>query len=200
MDRFTKLLGCFKTQPKSSSNDFEDEIFNISRKLNIIILPVDGNKSKLYNESIHGIDEEDTWNVFVVNALKTYIVKNINEELILDTKSTDAIFKLFDVLWNYTLSGKQLQYYLFWKEKTFFLYTFPLQSLKKNNFIGGILFMKPISRKKNITHTTISGKLLPVRYSVDSSNNKINAEVFTNYIEINDENSETFNDYISNLK
>lgn len=134
-----------------------DSITELNRHLNnhtsgewkVSILPVLPNFDidNLYPLS----DHVERWNIFIVGNDKTYILASINDIHIPGVASLPnhqahnimpkELSTVFDSIWNKTLAGRQLQFYMVWNAKLYFVNTYPFFN-GKNDVIGAILFMR----------------------------------------------------------
>lgn len=170
---------CFCT-PKTkddSQKNLNKLIFSSSKKFNISILPISPN----YN--IENLSPTSAtahlWNIFIIGNDKTYILASVkdnfneipNSQQLINKKGVNILqedlYEFFETIWDETLKNKQLQFYMVWCGKLYFINTYPLfNGVKK--IIGAILFMRlfetmPIT---NYTIDTNNGILInPVRFS-----------------------------------
>jgi hypothetical protein len=158
------VFNCFGKKITKNETLDEDEldqnIYNnkISKKFKISILPITPNFDI---ENLYPLtDHVELWNIFVVGNDKTYILANVNDPFItlpqackLPNKLSDHILPtelniVFDSIWNKTLVGKQLQFYMVWNGKLYFINTYPFHNGKKK-VIGAILFMRGFDTAEN---------------------------------------------------
>ena len=134
------------------SNIISQELYDYSKQNDILIIPLikEYNLDNLYPAE----DEVEKWNIFIVGQDKTYIqakvtdrIFEINESRILNTRGDDENnisprFKTFmDKIWDYTLLGKQLQFFTYINSKLFLLNSYPFKN-NNNKIIGGICFIR----------------------------------------------------------
>lgn len=158
-------LSCFLGSSKKKKNDkqMEQRMYRVSNEYNISILPI---QSDFDIENLYPItDHVEVWNIFVVGNDKTYILANVkdpniyvpNSSNLLNHKSENILptelHNFFDTLWDNTLSGKQLQFYMVWNSRLYLLNSYPLYNGKKS-VIGATLFMRqfdsPVKNPQNL--------------------------------------------------
>lgn len=126
------------------------ELYDYSKENDILIIPLvkKYNLKNLYPEE----DEVEKWNIFIVGNNKTYISANIfensfgiiGEKLLNDTGIKNMPKRMYDFLdkvWDYTLKGKQLQFFCYINSKLFLLNSYPFYNSNKK-IIGGICFIR----------------------------------------------------------
>ena len=180
------VLKCACFGKHENENDIDRNIYKISREYKISILPITPNFDidNLYLLT----DHVELWNIFVIGNDKTYILANVNDPHIklpeaenLPNKKGQMILPselimVFDSIWTKTLLGKQLQFYMVWNTKLYFVNTYPFFN-GKNVVIGAILFMRGFNNipdnkiKDNIPNNKIKDTI-PVRYSLDEDEDK----------------------------
>jgi hypothetical protein len=177
LENFNFNLSCFlgKKKTKDEEEELDRKIYNVSREHKVSILPIipDFDIDNLYPLT----DHVELWNIFIVGNDKTYILVNINDDHIIlpnpdllnhQAKNilSDDLEKLFDGIWDKTLQGKQLQFYMVWNGKLYFINTYPFFN-GKNKVIGAIMFMRTFESMPETRFTTLDGYLVPVRYSTE---------------------------------
>lgn len=146
---FAKVLRSICSFKQSKDIRLNTKLYNASKQYDIAILPMTSG-SKLDN--LHPlVDHIQFGNTFVVGNDKTYIVADVVNLEIPDTDKQlnvqDDIFlpeelkNFFDPIWDKTLQGSQLQFYIVFKGKTYFVNTYPFCNDKKS-VIGAIMFLK----------------------------------------------------------
>lgn len=137
-----------KIKRKSHSSKFIEDIVSDSK---ISILPISPNFDidNLYPITNH----VQLWNIFVVGSDKTYIMANIKDQHIKFNKSDDLLNRkgsnilpeelneMFDSIWERTLKGNRLQFYMVICGKLYFINTYPFIN-DKQKINGGIMFMR----------------------------------------------------------
>ena len=149
------MLSCF---PNFFSNCFRtpneqiilnQQLYNVSRKYKISILPI---LAGFELENLYPLtDRVEFWNTFVIGNDKTYILANCKN---LQIPSTDKLLNrtangilpdelkdFFDPIWDKTLKGTQLQFYIVFNGQTYFVNTYPFLNNKKQ-VIGAIMFLR----------------------------------------------------------
>jgi hypothetical protein len=142
-------LSCFCY--RETKDDLDGDIYKVSKEYKITILPITHN---IDIDNLYPVtDHVELWNIFIIGNDKTYILANINDKHInipnndklLNHKAEnllpDELRKIFDKIWDKTLSGKQLQFYMVWNSKLYFINTYPFFNGKAKT-IGAILFMR----------------------------------------------------------
>lgn len=150
IDLSFECFGGKKTVKTKHDDDLHNDIYNVSRQYKVSILPITPNFDidNLYPLT----DNVELWNIFVVGNDKTYILANIKDphiqipcpDQLLNNQGRllpKELVIVFDSIWNKTLSGKQLQFYLVWNSKLYFINTYPFYNGNKK-VIGAILFMR----------------------------------------------------------
>ena len=183
------VFNCFgkpKKKGLTKEEDLDRNIYKVSREYKISILPITPNFDidNLYPLT----DHVELWNIFIVGNDKTYILANINDQHImipqahqLPNKQGQSILPselvmVFDSIWTKTLLGKQLQFYMVWNSKLYFVNTYPFFNGRRK-VIGAILFMRGFETMPETKFTTsLDGYLIPVRHSQeDKIDNKFGA-------------------------
>jgi hypothetical protein len=147
MDTIKRWFSCFKGH--DDMVQLNQQLYNVSKKYKISILPIVSgfNLDNLYPLT----DQVQFWNIFIVGRDKTYILascKNIkipNTEQLLN-KTADGILpdelrEFFDPIWDKTLKGSQLQFYIVFNSSTYFVNTYPFYNDRKR-VIGAIMFLR----------------------------------------------------------
>ena len=125
-------------------------------------------------------DHVELWNIFIVGNDKTYILANVNDPHILIPNINalpnkqaqnilpDELITVFNSIWSKTLTGKQLQFYMVWNGKLYFVNTYPFFN-GKNVVIGAIMFMRAFEKTIEPKFvTTLDGTSVPPRVSEDT--------------------------------
>lgn len=170
------VLKCFCFQKNKEDDELDRKIYNVSREHKISILPITPNFDidNLYPLT----DHVELWNIFIIGNDKTYILANINDpHIVIPQKEQlpnrqgqnllpEELFIVFDGVWTKTLQGKQLQFYMVWNSKLYFINTYPFFN-GKAKVIGAILFMRAFETMPDARFTTLDGYLVPIRNSID---------------------------------
>lgn len=119
----------------------------------------------------------ETWNIFIVGIDKTYILASVKDPHLDIPQARELpnhignnilpqeLTVVFDSIWNKTLAGKQLQFYMVWNGKIFLVNTYPFFSGMRR-VIGGILFMRAFDAMPDYVFEPID-QGPPKRTSVD---------------------------------
>ena len=188
MENLTILFKCFcfaKNKGignnEGNEDDLDKKIFNVSREYKISILPITPNFDI---ENLYPLtDHVELWNIFIVGNDKTYILANVKDPHIqipetefLPNKSGMNILPrelhlFFDSIWDKTMIGKQLQFYIVWNGRLYFINTYPFFN-GQSKVIGAILFMRAFETMPETRFTTLDGNLVPIRYSLEENVSK----------------------------
>ena len=163
---------------RRESYEFDKNIYKVTREYKISILPImaDFDIENLYPLT----DHVELWNIFIVGNDKTYILANVNDPHILIPNINalpnkqaqnilpDELITVFNSIWSKTLTGKQLQFYMVWNGKLYFVNTYPFFN-GKNVVIGAIMFMRAFEKTIEPKFvTTLDGTSVPPRVSEDT--------------------------------
>jgi hypothetical protein len=156
--------------------ELDQRIYSVSKRYKISILPITPHFDidNLYPLT----DHVELWNIFIVGNDKTYILANVNDPNITipnveklpnhDGKVLpEELDIFFQSIWDKTLSGKQLQFYMVWNNRLFFVNTYPFFN-GKGKVIGAAMFMRAFETMPE-THikTLEDGCLFPIRRSLE---------------------------------
>jgi hypothetical protein len=148
MFRFLKRLFCTDSVTREEY-ELNKQLYHVSKKYKISILPIAAgfNLENLYPLT----DQVEFWNIFIVGKDKTYILAHCKNLVIPNTdkllnKTADGILPdelrdFFDPLWDKTLKGTQLQFYIVFNGRTYFVNSYPFYNEKKV-VIGAIMFFR----------------------------------------------------------
>lgn len=169
-------------EPKVKEDDLDKKIYHVTREYKVSILPItpDFDIDNLYPLT----DHVELWNIFIVGNDKTYILANIKDPHMVIPNSDqlenhqaknilpDELEKILDAIWDQTLRGVKLQFYMVWNGKLYFVNTYPFRN-GKGHIIGAIMFMRAFETMPDVRMTTSThdGKLLPMRFSDDQQQN-----------------------------
>ena len=138
----------FKKNYKTSK-----KIIELGANHQLQILPV--MRGKEITDLYPPTDQVHLWNTFVVGKKLNYIVANVNDlnigvndpKYLLNSKADnlmdDDIKRFFDHIWEETLSGVDLQFFMIKSGRTFFVNTYCLQNGNQQT-IGGLCFIRNI--------------------------------------------------------
>jgi hypothetical protein len=163
---------------RKESYELDKNIYKVTREYKISILPItaDFDIENLYPLT----DHVELWNIFIVGNDKTYILANVNDPHILIPNINtlpnkqaqnilpDELITVFNGIWSKTLTGKQLQFYMVWNSKLYFVNTYPFFN-GKDIVIGAIMFMRAFEKTIEPKFvTTLEGTSVPPRISEDT--------------------------------
>ena len=163
---------------RKESYELDKHIYKVTREYKISILPItaDFDIENLYPLT----DHVELWNIFIVGNDKTYILANVNDPHILIPNISalpnkqaqnilpDELINVFNSIWSKTLTGKQLQFYMVWNGKLYFVNTYPFFN-GKDIVIGAIMFMRAFEKTIEPKFvTTLDGTSIPPRVSEDT--------------------------------
>ncbi len=187
LESLTLKCSCMK-KPKTKGedkeeNDVDSKIYDVISKYNVSILQMPHNHeiTNLYPNN----GDVTLWNIFVIGSDKTYILADVrdpdskipNSNRLLNHQGIniipDDLFKILDSIWDKTLLGKQLQFYMVWNDKLYFVNTYPFFN-KRNYVIGAIMFMRKFESNQ-YKFTSIDNK----RPSKDLISEKTNIPINT---------------------
>jgi hypothetical protein len=138
----------FRRKPKKK---LDKRLHEVDFQSKISILPLTANYDIENMYPITG--NVELWNIFIVGNDKRYILANVNDpqttipnhDQLLNKQGTnilpDELTKVFDGVWDSTLTGEQLQFYMVWDSKLYLINTYPFLNEKKK-VIGAIMFMR----------------------------------------------------------
>lgn len=151
------LGSCFKQTNKrkpSYSEPLDKRIYQVSREHKISILPI---VASYDIENLYPLtDQVHLWNTFVVGNDTTYILANICDSAVAQGEYIDQgtllnkkgngiiptdLSQFMDAVWDKTLSGKQMQFFMVWNARLFFTNTYPLFN-GSSKVIGAVMFMR----------------------------------------------------------
>lgn len=192
LENLSLSFNCF-CKSKKDSDDIDRKIYNISHEYKICILPIspDFDIDNLYPLT----DHVELWNIFVIGNDKTYILANVKDPFInlpesetLYNKTGSNILPkelnaFFDGIWTKTLTGKQLQFYIVWNARLYFVNTYPFFN-GRGKVIGAIMFMRAFETMPETRFTNLEGYLVPVRRSKEEKgiNNNNASDVISHNI------------------
>ena len=150
------VINCFCTGFESSKKKQEKEqhrlhqrMRSIGHKYNIAILPVisDYEFENLYPET----NQVHQWNILIVGSDKTYIHASIYDleipeaESLLNNKGANVLGKelneFFEPVFDSTLEGNRLQFFIIWRKTTYLVNTYPLLN-NCDRVVGAIMFIR----------------------------------------------------------
>lgn len=186
-ENITFAFECFK-KPKTRDASMTDlqtgidkRIYDVTREFKVSILPITPNFDidNLYPLT----DHVELWNIFIIGNDKTYILANIkdphmvvpNHNSLVNHQAKNILpselEKVLDCIWDSTLKGNKLQFYMVWNGKLYFINTYPFYNGKKS-IIGAIMFMRAFETMPEAKFQSAEdGMLKPVRFSEEKPNN-----------------------------
>lgn len=175
---------CFSKKKKKKFSPIDKHLYDISREYNISILPI---TEEFYITNLYPpSDNVDKWNIFIIGNDKTYILANINDSHVfipnvgelINHKGInilpDELLKIFDSLWDQTLNGYQLQFYMVWNGKLYFMNSYPFYN-EKSCCIGAIMFMREFYNVPNTqlkVHKAIIPTMVFKKKSIDDQSTR----------------------------
>jgi hypothetical protein len=175
---------CFRPKIKQATHDIDlgSKLYNVTSEYKISILPITPNFDI---QNLYPItDHVELWNIFIIGNDKTYILANSNDPNIVIPKINelpnhkgqnilrDELTKILDTIWDRTLTGKQLQFYMVWNGKLYFINTYPFFN-GKSKVIGAILFMRTFETMEDEVRKSTDGTN---RFSMDHTPKDKNKE------------------------
>ncbi len=177
-----------KPKIKNKETNLDNKLYDAIVKYNISILPVTPNYEM---ENLYPTNGDVSfWNIFIVGSDKTYILADVHDpdsnipvsDRLLNHQAQNIIpndlATVFDSIWDKTLLGKQLQFYMVWNDKLYFVNTYPFFN-DRNKVIGAIMFMRKfeathykftsLQDKSQVKHSRISKQLPTPRVSNDAA-------------------------------
>lgn len=149
-ENFNLTFNCFGKE-KHDDKALAKNLYYVSKQHKISVLPI---TPTFDIENLYPLtDGVGLWNIFVVGNDKTYILSQVNDPSIsipeaqhlLNRKANgvlpDDLTSFFDSVWDRTLGGRQLQFYMVWNGKLYFINSYPFFNGKRV-VIGATLFMR----------------------------------------------------------
>jgi hypothetical protein len=170
------MFNCFKPVTLLDEKQLDTNIYAASRKFKISILPINNHFDI---ENLYPLtDHVELWNIFIVGNDKTYILASVKDPCITIPGADDLLNhrgnnrlpvelnEFFNTIWDKTLNGKQLQFYMVWSGRLYFINTYPFLN-GKGKVIGAALFMRAFETMPEMHIATLDGCLVPVRHSLE---------------------------------
>lgn len=167
-ESISMVFNCFCAKTKEDEESkLDKKIYHVSKENRISVLPITPNFDI---DNLYPItDHVELWNIFVVGIDKTYILSSVNDPHIRIVNSAELLNKkatgiltpdltaFFDSVWDRTMiGGKQLQFYITWNGRLYFINTYPFLN-GKHNVIGAILFMRAFDSMPETKYALIDG-------------------------------------------
>ena len=158
IDQLSIVFNCFCSRQKNHVEENKDEskkdtitkIQYLSKKHNVSILPIVNSfeLENLYPKTNH----VHTWSTFIVGKDKTYVLANgynfdigAPPEELLNKKAPghmhDELVEFFEPIWERTLNGHQLQFFMIYTGITYLVNTYALHN-ESNLVIGACMFIR----------------------------------------------------------
>ena len=145
-----KLAEAKIRKEQAKKEELSLRLYDIARKHEIGILPVldTYQVTNLFPINNH----VNKWNIFIIGKDKVYILASINDfegfpdtTGILNTNAMallpESLQEFFDPVWDKTLLGRQLQFYMIYFGRTYFVNTYPFFN-DDRMIIGAIMFIR----------------------------------------------------------
>lgn len=181
-----EALNCFFSCKKGSSNDdIDHKIYDAMTQHNISVLPTNQNNELDNLFPVNSV--VDLWNIFVIGSDKTYIMVKVGDPDIniphaaklLNHQANNivpnSLIHVFDMIWDKTLAGKQLEFCMVWNEKLYNVNTYPFYN-GKNAVVGAIMFLRKYQPGTHQVFTTLDGVQVPVRGGSSNDKDKISSK------------------------
>ncbi len=175
-ENFSVVFNCFWKSKKQYEKELEKKIYHVSKQNKISVLPI---TPTFDIENLYPLtDHVELWNIFVVGNDKTYIMSQVKDPSIsipeadelLNRKENgilpDDLATFFDTIWDRTLLGRQLQFYIVWNGRLYFINTYPFYNGKRS-VIGAILFMRAFETMPESSLALIDGFVEPKKKSTE---------------------------------
>lgn len=179
LDISCSCFGGLMRKKTKTHHNWDEEIYTVTRDHKITLLPISHNYEL---ENLYPITNQvELWNIFIVGCDKTYILANVNDPFImlpeaerLQNKSglnilPEGLNIFMNSIWDKTLSDKQLQFYMTWNGKLFFVNTYPFYN-GHSKVIGAVMFMRAYDKMPEIQSSLDLGAKTPKsRKSIESN-------------------------------
>lgn len=171
------VLNCFK--PSTPKRVFSKEVLDTSKRFNITILPI---KPHIIIKNLYPTTNMvEKWSTLIVGNDKTYILCNLNEGLkdVVDNKDLlnrqglnilpNDLNLFLNSIFDMTLKNKKLQFFMIYKNKIYFVNTFPFTDDDDNkDVIGAICFIRAFEGMSHIKFNDQDHFINPqIRQSID---------------------------------
>jgi hypothetical protein len=163
IDQLSVVFNCFccdkKNLEDAKKEDDITKIQKLSTKHNISILPI---KNFFELESLYPVTNQvHTWSTFIIGKDKTYVLANgYNFDLgspcddLLNKKApghmNDTLVEFFEPVWDRTLKGQQLQFFMVYNGITYIVNTYALRN-ESQVIIGACMFIRTFDSMPSIT-------------------------------------------------
>ena len=123
---------------------------------NVIVLPT---RQGVILDNIYPINNHcDLFNILIVGSDKNYLFNRLHDlafpgsEKLTNSKYVEkmpsSLRNILDTIWDKTLGGKILHFYMIYKGKTYLTNSFPLQN-EQNKSVGAIAFIRNVETIRN---------------------------------------------------
>jgi hypothetical protein len=169
-------LNCFGNREanhvKRNTRDVRDlaDIYE-KQQYDIVMLPIIPDFFKMDN-LYPPWNHVDEWDIFMVGNDKTYILANVNSfktsvnlsQHLLNNRAAgivdEELAMFLDPLWDKTLAGSQLQFFMEMREQQYIVNTFHLTNMDKT-IVGAVMLLRPFTFKAIAGH---SSKEMPLEF------------------------------------
>lgn len=178
LESFNLVCNCFWKSKSQKEVELEKQIYQVSKQHKISVLPI---TPTFDIENLYPLtDRVELWNIFVIGNDKTYIMTQVKDPNItipeakdlLNRKANgilpDDLSQFFDTIRDRTLLGRQLQFYIVWNGRLYFINTYPFFNGKRK-VIGAILFMRAFETMPESSLTIIDGFVAPQKKSTEEN-------------------------------
>lgn len=175
-ENFSIVFNCFWKSKKQKELELEKKIYHVSKQHKISVLPI---TPTFDIENLYPLtDRVELWNIFVIGNDKTYIMSQVKDPTIVIPEAEDLLNRkangilpddlaiFFDSIWDRTLLGRQLQFYIVWNGRLYFINTYPFFNGKRA-VIGAILFMRAFETMPESSLALIDGFVEPKKKSTE---------------------------------
>lgn len=178
-ENFSIVFNCFwKSKKQQKELELEKKIYHVSKQNKISVLPI---TPTFDIENLYPLtDRVELWNIFVVGNDKTYIMSQVKDPTIsipeadelLNRKANgilpEDLATFFDTIWDRTLLGRQLQFYIVWNGRLYFINTYPFFNGRRA-VIGAILFMRAFETMPESCLALMDGFVEPKKKSTEEN-------------------------------
>lgn len=151
-----KIGRCFCFQPQDNKSNDIDTIAETGELNNVIVLPT---RQGVILDNIYPINNHcDLFNILIVGSDKNYLFVRFHDisfpgsEKLVNTKYIEkmpsSLRNILESIWDKTLGGKILHFYMIYKGKTYLTNAFPLQN-EQSKSVGAIAFIRNVETIRN---------------------------------------------------
>ena len=179
-ESFNLVFNCFGkgSSVKREEDELDRKIYHVSKQHKISVLPI---TPTFDIENLYPLtDHVELWNIFIVGNDKTYVMTQVKDPTIvipeadnlLNRKANgvlpEDLVSFFDTIWDRTLLGRQLQFYIVWNGRLYFINTYPFFNGKRV-VIGAILFMRAFETMPESSLSLVDGFVAPKKKSTEEN-------------------------------